>query len=101
MRLKSYQPLQRRFWSLDSLTQKEKLASLAWFTLFDLFENKPPNKSDLMRFMESIGLKFDESKKVGNLRRELFTQTRPEHEKQTETEMKNVIDRLCKTRGKK
>ena len=101
MRLKSYEPLQRRFWSLDNLTRKEKLASLAWFTLFDLFENKPPNGPDLMRFMKSIGLKFNKSEKIGNLRRELFTQTRPEHEEQTETEMKNVIDRLCKTRGKK
>ena len=100
-RRKTYDPLLRRMWSLDSLNQKDKLHSFAWFSLFDLFENSPPNKKDLMKLMEIAKIDFVKSKKIGELKHYFFVKAMPGHEKTTETEMKNVIDRLCKTKGKK
>ena len=100
-RRNTYDPLLRRMWSLDSLNQKDKVHSFAWFSLFDLFENTPPNKNDLTNLMDIAKIDFDKSKKIGELKHDFFVKTMPEHEKMTEAEMKTVIERLCAIQGKK
>ena len=96
LRRNRYDSLLRRMWSLDNLEQKDKLSSFAWFSLFELFENSPPNKNDLTGLMKLANLEYDKKSKVEELRKILFTETVPEHEKMTEAEMMPVINELCR-----
>ena len=96
LRRNRYDSLLRRMWSLDNLKQKDKLSSFAWFSLFELFENSPPNKNDLTGLMKLANLEYDKKSKVEELRKILFTETVPEHEKMTEAEMMPVINELCR-----